>query len=112
LKEDQLLVNQERKALEVEHQKDVTALESYLSERKTIEPIISPDLLPRYERVRKFRGGIGVAPAKDYMCDACKVRLRPQVFQEIRKNDQIIACDACQRVLYDPENMDNPFEVV
>jgi predicted nucleic acid-binding Zn-ribbon protein len=112
LKEDQLLVNQERKALEVEHQKDVTALESYLSERKTIEPIISADLLPRYERVRKFRGGIGVAPAKDYMCDACKVRLRPQVFQEIRKNDQIIACDACQRVLYDPENMDNPFEVV
>jgi predicted nucleic acid-binding Zn-ribbon protein len=45
------------------------------------------------------------------MCEACKVRLRPQVFQEIRKNDQIIACDACQRVLYNPENMDNPFEV-
>jgi predicted nucleic acid-binding Zn-ribbon protein len=111
LKEDQQMVNQERKALEVEHQKDVTALESYLSERKTIEPSVSADLLTRYERVRKFRGGIGVAPAKDYMCDACKVRLRPQVFQEIRKNDQIIACDACQRVLYDPENMDSPFEV-
>ena len=111
LKEDQQMVNQERKALELEHQKDVTALESYLSERKTIEPMISVDLLPRYERVRKFRGGIGVAPAKDYMCDACKVRLRPQVFQEIRKNDQIIACDACQRVLYDPENLDSPFEL-
>jgi hypothetical protein len=111
LKEDQQMVNQERKALEQEHQKDVAALESYLSERKTIEPMISVDLLPRYERVRKFRGGIGVAPAKDYMCDACKVRLRPQVFQEIRKNDQIIACDACQRVLYDPENLDSPFEL-
>ena len=111
LKEDQQKVNQERKELELEHQKDVTALESYLSERKTIEPMISVDLLPRYERVRKFRGGIGVAPAKDYMCDACKVRLRPQVFQEIRKNDQIIACDACQRVLYDPENLDSPFEL-
>ena len=35
-----------------------------------------------------------------------------QVFQEIRKNDQIIACDACQRILYDPENLDHPFETV
>jgi uncharacterized protein len=111
LKADQQLVNHERKVLETENQKDVTALESYQSERKTIEPMISADLLPRYERVRKFRGGIGVAPAKDYMCDACKVRLRPQVFQEVRKNDQIITCDACQRVLYDPENLDSPFEV-
>jgi len=111
LKEDQQRVNQERKALETENQKDVSAIESCLSERKTIEPAISADLLTRYERVRKFRGGIGVAPAKDYMCDACKVRLRPQVFQEIRKNDQIIACDACQRVLYNPENLDSPFEV-
>jgi predicted nucleic acid-binding Zn-ribbon protein len=89
----------------------VSALESYFEERKTIEPVISGDLLTRYERVRKFRGGIGVAPAIDYMCDVCKVRLRPQVFQEIRKNDQIIACDACQRVLYNPENLDTPFEI-
>jgi predicted nucleic acid-binding Zn-ribbon protein len=111
LKEDQQLVNQERKQLEAENQKDVSALGSYLEERKTIEPTVSADLLPRYERVRKFRGGIGVAPAKDYMCDVCKVRIRPQVFQEIRKNDQIIACDACQRILYDPENLDTPFEI-
>jgi predicted nucleic acid-binding Zn-ribbon protein len=111
LKDDQQLVNQERKALEAKNQEDVSAIESYLAERKTIEPSITADLLTRYERVRKFRGGIGVAPAKDYMCDACKVRMRPQVFQEVRKNDQIIACDACQRVLYNPENMDSPFEV-
>jgi predicted nucleic acid-binding Zn-ribbon protein len=39
------------------------------------------------------------------------VRIRPQVFQEIRRNDRIIACDACQRILYDPENLDHPFEV-
>ncbi len=112
LKEDQQMVNQERKKLEGEHQKDVSALQSYIDERKTMAPAISSDVLSRYERVRKFRGGIGVASAKDYMCDACKVRLRPQVFQEVRKNDQIIACEACQRVLYDPENLDTPFEVV
>jgi uncharacterized protein len=112
LKEDQQMVNQERKQLESEHQKDVSAMESYTTERREIEAQISSDLLPRYERVRKFRGGIGISAARDYVCDVCKVRIRPQVFQEIKKNDQIIACDACQRILYDPENLDHPFETV
>jgi predicted nucleic acid-binding Zn-ribbon protein len=112
LKEDQQLVSKERKELEGEHQKDVSALESYVSERKDIEKQISVELLPRYERVRKFRGGIGISAARDYVCEVCQVRIRPQVFQEIRKNDQIIACDACQRILYNPENLDHPYEMI
>jgi uncharacterized protein len=112
LKEDQQRVSQERRELEGEHQNDVTAMQSYITERKDLEGQISSDLLPRYERVRKFRGGIGISAARDYVCEVCQVRIRPQVFQEIRKNDKIIACDACQRILYDPENLDHPFETV
>jgi predicted nucleic acid-binding Zn-ribbon protein len=111
LKEDQTKVHDERKKLETGNQNDLSALESYLKERKDIQASVSSDLVSRYERVRKHRGGIGVAPARNEVCEICKVRIRPQVFQEIRKNDQIIACDACQRILYDPENMDHPFEV-
>jgi len=111
LKEDQERVEEERRRLETENQKEMSALESYIAERREIESAVSRDLLPRYERVRKARGGIAVAAARDYVCEVCQVRIRPQVFQEIRKNDQIIACDACQRILYDPENLDHPFEV-
>ena len=110
LKEDQQKVSVERGQLEEENKRDLSALDGYLKERKEIEASISADLLPRYERVRKHRGS-AVSAARDYVCELCKVRIRPQVFQEIRKNDQIIACDACQRILYDPENMDHPFEV-
>jgi len=111
LKEDQQKVDQERKQLTEQNHHDLSALESYLKERKGIETAISSELLPRYERVRKARGGIAVAAARNEVCEICQVRIRPQVFQEIRRNDQIIACDACQRILYDPENLDHPFEV-
>ena len=110
LKEDQQKVNAERGQLGEENKRDLSALEGYMKERKEIEATVSADLLPRYERVRKYRGS-AVSPARDYVCELCQVRIRPQVFQEIRKNDQIIACDACQRILYDPENLDHPFEV-
>jgi uncharacterized protein len=111
LKEDQQKVNVERAALAEENKRDMSALDSYLKERKEIEATVSPDLIPRYDRVRKHRGGFGVGPARDYVCELCQVRIRPQVFQEIIKNDQLIACDACQRFLYNPENLDHPFEV-
>ena len=111
LKEDQQKVNAERKQLEEENKRDLSALDSYLAERKGIAAGLSSDLVSRYERVRKHRGGIGVGPARNEVCEICQVRIRPQVFQEIRRNDSIIACDACQRILYDPENLDHPFEV-
>src|SRR5207253_5211478 len=111
LKEDQQKVDQERKQLGEANQRDLSALEAYLKERKEIEATISADLVPRYERVRKHRGGIAVGPARNEVCEICQVRIRPQVFQEIKRNDSIIACDACQRILYDPDNLDHPFEV-
>jgi predicted nucleic acid-binding Zn-ribbon protein len=111
LKEDQQKVHGERTKLEEENKRNLGALESYVKERKEIEASLPQDLTSRYERVRKFRGGIGVAAARNEVCEICQVRIRPQVFQEIRKNDQIIACDACQRILYHPENLDHPFEV-
>ena len=30
----------------------------------------------------------------------CHVRLRPQVYNMIIKNEEIIQCDHCQRILY------------
>jgi predicted nucleic acid-binding Zn-ribbon protein len=111
LKEDQQKVDRERKELGEVNSRDLSALESYIQERRKIEGSLSGDLIARYDRVRKFRGGIGVAPARNYVCELCQVRIRPQVFQEISKNDQIIACDACQRILYNPDNLDHPFEV-
>jgi uncharacterized protein len=111
LKEDQSKVIEERKGLQEENKRDLSALEGYLTERKDIQAAVSADLIVQYDRVRKHRGGIGVSAARNELCEICQVRIRPHLFQLIRKNDQIIACDACQRILYDPDNLDHPFEV-
>src|SRR5438445_7378364 len=76
MKEDQQKVNHERKQLTYENHRDLTALESYLKERKEIEASLSSELLPRYERVRKARGGIAVAAARNEVCEICQVRDR------------------------------------
>jgi predicted nucleic acid-binding Zn-ribbon protein len=53
-----------------------------------------------FERILKGRQGIAVAQAIDGHCSICHVRLRPQVYNTILRNEQIVQCDHCQRVLY------------
>ena len=44
--------------------------------------------------------GSGVAMASDGMCKACHVRMRVQIWVEVRKNEQIFQCESCSRVLF------------
>jgi predicted nucleic acid-binding Zn-ribbon protein len=46
------------------------------------------------------RRGTALAEARQERCTGCQVRIRPQVFNEIRRGDAIIQCDSCQRILY------------
>lgn len=56
--------------------------------------------LALYEQLRKGRRGVAVASMAGSVCTACHVRLRPSVEQQIRRNDSIVQCDSCQRILY------------
>jgi hypothetical protein len=111
LADDQQMVVAERSRLAELNAKDAETLEAYRKERQELVEGITEEVLARYERVRKARGGVAIARASDEACVVCNVRMRPQRFQEVRRNDAIISCDSCGRFLYDPENMDHPFEV-
>ncbi|HTV66676.1 MAG TPA: C4-type zinc ribbon domain-containing protein [Bryocella sp.] len=69
-------------------------------QRRQLRAGISEDTLRHYDRVLKLRGS-GIAPVHDnQMCGVCRVILRPQVYQDVMKGDEIIYCDSCQRILY------------
>ena len=63
---------------------------------------VDAGLLSKYEQLLKNRRGTAVAAIAGERCTACHVRLRPQVVQIIRRNDEIVQCDSCQRILYSP----------
>jgi predicted nucleic acid-binding Zn-ribbon protein len=62
---------------------------------------MEPQLVALFEQVARARKGVAICAAtRDGLCSACHVRLRPQVFQEVRRNDTIIQCFSCNRILY------------
>jgi predicted nucleic acid-binding Zn-ribbon protein len=61
---------------------------------------IAPPLLQRYEMIFSRRAGLAVSEARDGACQGCRMKLPPQLFNEIQKHLQIHFCPNCQRILY------------
>jgi len=68
-----------------------------------MESRIGQDLLSRYRRIADARKGIALAEAKDELCSACHVRIRPQMYAELKLTEIIHSCDSCSRILFSRE---------
>jgi len=69
------------------------------SERGTLAAALPEELGDLFQRVVRLRG-TGVAEARDGMCQACHVVLRPQMYVDIKRTDVIHQCPSCSRILY------------
>jgi predicted nucleic acid-binding Zn-ribbon protein len=78
---------------------DEKASRDLQKERAGIVPSVTPIVYKRYERARAARRGIGIAEVVAGRCSVCNIALRPQYFQELRRADQVLACETCQRIL-------------
>ncbi len=97
---EQKTVDADRRQLDAEVADLKALVERLRAERAELTRAIPHDLVATFELVARRRNGIGVALARDGICTICHVRLRPQVFNNIRTNVSIIQCDSCQRILY------------
>ena len=84
------------------------AMESELvklnDEKGLIESQIESELLSRYRRIARAQRGVALAEAKDELCSACHVRIRPQMYAELIRTETIYFCDSCSRILFYREN--------
>ena len=100
LRETEAWAKQEQGQLEAEGAaaRDDFARQEALRREWTVQ--IDSDLLDRYHRIARLRRGLAMAEARDEMCTGCNVRLRPQVFSEVKTSQQVQTCDSCSRILY------------
>jgi predicted nucleic acid-binding Zn-ribbon protein len=93
-------VEAEKRAITTEHGVLRERVEALKAERSGVIASLAPDALSAFELVSKRRNGVAMAEARDGICTVCHVRLRPQVFNTVRRNEAIIQCDSCQRILF------------
>lgn len=97
---DQKTIDAERRTLAGELVALKSALERVTKERSDLIGSLNPQAFATFDLVSRRRNGVAMAEARDGICTICHVRLRPQVFNTVRRNEEIIQCDSCQRILY------------
>jgi len=81
------------------------ALVSLREGREKIVSVLDSDFLKRYAIVRKARGS-AVAEMQSGSCTACHMAVPPQLNIRVLKQEEMITCPNCHRILYvKPENI-------
>ena len=100
LKTQQAAIAVEKKALDAEAVALQKTADETSAARGDAAKQLSPAALRLFEHVSKQRKGLAVAEARDGGCTVCHVRMRPQMFNEVRRGESLVQCESCLRILY------------
>lgn len=76
-------------------------LERRRRERDALFASLPPAVKSTYKRIAaRIRNGVALAEARGGSCSACFIALRPQVMAQVRRGEEIVLCDNCNRILY------------
>ena len=76
------------------------ALNAALAERAAFVKNVPPNFYAYYERLRTKRWPVVVALLPDCVCNGCHLVQPPSVGQMVLRNQGIVACQMCGRILY------------
>jgi predicted nucleic acid-binding Zn-ribbon protein len=57
-------------------------------------------LRSKYEQIFERRGGMAVVEARNGICQGCRMRVPPQLYNELQKHHEIRMCPNCHRILF------------
>ncbi len=75
-------------------------LEAVEQRRRELVSHIRPEAISQYQKLFDTKNGVALAEARGEACSGCYMSIPPQVFVNVKKNDSIITCPQCGRILY------------
>jgi predicted nucleic acid-binding Zn-ribbon protein len=109
LQEERKHVDAEKKIATDRTAADRKQLDELRAERKTLVGGMAASIYKAYERIKKKWHGSVVAESLNGVCSGCRITLRPQFSQDLRRGQEIMFCESCGRFIYynPPESFEN-----
>ncbi len=98
--EEAAAIQAERKQLEENMARLDGELASIERERGELAARVDATLLAQYEKRYRSLSGKVVVEARGESCSGCFMSIPPQIFVNVKKNENIISCPHCHRILY------------
>jgi predicted nucleic acid-binding Zn-ribbon protein len=99
-REEETVLQAEQQQREADFAKMAEDLKEIERERQKVVAAIKPDILGQYEKLLNTKAGIAIAEARNESCSGCFMSIPPQIFVNVKKNNTILTCPNCHRILY------------
>lgn len=100
LKQEDEIVNSDRVQLEERLGALQAEIAKHKQDRTGLIADIDPDWLSRYDRTFKHHPDFALVPVDQAACGGCHMKLPPQVVQNVKRNQAMVCCSFCGRILY------------
>jgi predicted nucleic acid-binding Zn-ribbon protein len=99
-REDETVINAEQKQHEAEFATVEKELKGVEQARNGMVARVKPVVLSQYQKLFNTKAGIAMVEVRGESCSGCYMSIPPQVFVNVKKNETIITCPNCGRILY------------
>ncbi len=89
-----------KKAVQSEMDAVAAAAATVEDEWQSISAKISKSLLASYQRLFSSSKGLAVVPLHGSICTGCHFSLPPQLIAEVKRQEKVLTCGYCHRILY------------
>ena len=100
LKQEDEIVNSDRVQLEDRLKALQSEIEKHKQDRVGLISDIDAEWLSRYDRTFKHHPDFALVPVDQAACGGCHMKLPPQVVQNVKRNQAMVCCSFCGRILY------------
>ena len=90
----------ERKKLQEKIARGEEAWNAGVERREALSKQIESKLVKLYHTLKEKRQGVGVVSVRNETCQGCFVNVPPQLFIEVQKNNALVRCPHCNRILF------------
>lgn len=100
VREEENKILSERQALETAMIKVDENLKVAEQKKQDIASGIESSVFAKYQRLLETKAGSAIVEVRGESCSGCFMSIPPQVFVNVKKNENIITCPQCGRILY------------
>ena len=91
---------QEKSTLDAQQATLTAELADIEQKHKDIAVKVEKALLTRYNKLKVGRKDQALAPVRNGICFGCRLQLPPQLIAEVKRSNELLTCNYCQRILY------------
>lgn len=89
-----------KKTLQAEMDEVASSSAEVEAEWQSVSEKISKSVLASYQRLFASNKGLAVVPVNGSTCTGCYFSLPPQLIAEVKRQEKVLTCGYCHRILY------------